>query len=70
MDLVILKIEDLKNELIYLLFFLLHLNKTPQDYISRLWSLLCKQILLRIFNYYLSANFTDYKKYYFSIEKY
>ena len=56
------KIEDLKNELIYLLFFSLHLNKIPQDYISRLWSLICKQILLRIFNSYLSANFTDYKK--------
>ena len=60
-----LKIEDLKNELIYLLFFSLHLNKISQDYVSRLWSLICKQILLRIFNSYLSANFTDYKKYYF-----
>ena len=60
-----LKIEDLKNELIYLLFFLLHLNKVSQDYTSRLWSLICKQILLRIFNSHLSANFTDYKRHYF-----
>ena len=60
-----LKIEDLKNELIYLLFFLLHSNKKSQDYISRLWSLICKQILLRIFNSYLSSNFNNFKKNYF-----
>ena len=58
-------IENLKNEIIFLIFLSLHCNNINQEEASRLWSLICKNILSKIFDNYLSTKYKDYKKYFF-----
>ena len=60
-------IENLKNEIIFLIFLSLHCNNINQEEASRLWSLICKNILSKIFDNYLSTKYKDYKKYFFVI---
>ena len=61
-----LNINILKNELIYLIFISIHFDLISQSVGSRLWSLLCKNILSRIINSNISKSFNvGLKKYYF-----
>ena len=61
-----LNINILKNELIYLIFISIHFDLISQSVGSRLWSLLCKNILSRIINSHISKSFNvGLKKYYF-----
>ena len=59
-------IYKLKNELIYLIFISIHQNLISQSNGSRLWSVLCKNILSKIININLYRSFNNsVKKYYF-----
>ena len=59
-------INKLKNELIYLIFISIHQNLISQSNGSRLWSILCKNILSKIININLYRSFnSSLKKYYF-----
>ena len=59
-------INTLKNELIYLIFISIHQNLISQSNGSRLWSILCKNILSKIININLYRSFnSSLKKYYF-----
>ena len=61
-----LNINTLKNELIYLIFISIHQNLISQSNGSRLWSVLCKNILSKIININLYRSFNNsLKKYYF-----
>ena len=60
-------IENLKNEIIFLIFLSFHCKYINQEEASRLWSLICKNILSKIFHNYLSTKYKDYKKYFFVI---
>ena len=60
-------IENLKNEIIFLIFLSFHCKYINQEEASRLWSLICKNILSKIFHNYLSTKYIDYKKYFFVI---
>ena len=61
-----LNINTLKNELIYLIFISIHQNLISQSNGSRLWSILCKNILSKIINTNLYRSFNNsLKKYYF-----
>ncbi len=61
-----LNINTLKNELIYLIFISIHQNLISQFNGSRLWSVLCKNILSKIINFNLYRSFNNsVKKYYF-----
>ena len=61
-----LNINTLKNELIYLIFISIHQNLISQSNGSRLWSVLCKNILSKIINFNLYRSFNNsVKKYYF-----
>ena len=60
-------IENFKNEIIFLIFVSFHSGNINQEEASRLWSLICKNILSKIFHYYLFAKYKDYKKYFFVI---
>ena len=62
-----INIENLKNEIIFLIFISFHCNNLNQEEASRLWSLICKNILTKIFHNYLSTKYKDYKKYFFVI---
>ena len=60
------KIYKLKNVLIYLIFISIHQNLISQSNGSRLWSILCKNILSKIININLYRSFNNsLKKYYF-----
>ena len=60
-------LENFKNEIIFLIFISLHFDNLNQEEASRLWSLICKNILSKIFNNHLLPHFKDYKKYFFVI---
>ena len=60
-------IENFKNEIIFLIFVSFHSSNINQEEASRLWSLICKNILSKIFHYYLFVKYKDYKKYFFVI---
>ena len=60
-------IENFKNEIIFLIFVSFHSSNINQEEASRLWSLICKNILSKIFHNYLFAKYKDYKKYFFVI---
>ena len=50
-------IEKLKNEIIYLIFSSLHEGIINQECASRLWSLICKNFVTKIFNFYILRSF-------------
>ena len=50
-------IEKLKNEIIYLIFSSSHEGIINQEYASRLWSLICKNFVTKIFNFYILRSF-------------
>ena len=59
-------IQIFKNELIYLIFIAIHLRQINQIEGSRLWSILCKKILIKLFNNFLSAHSSsNYRNSYF-----
>ena len=59
-------IKILKNELIYLIFISIHLNLISQSAGSRLWSILCKNILSKLIKFHLFLTFNkNLKKYFF-----
>ena len=63
-----LNINVLKEELIYLIFLSIHLNLISQPNGSRLWSILCKNILSKIINVNLVKFFnTNLNNFYFII---
>ena len=53
-------IEKLKNEIIYLIFSSSHEGIINQECASRLWSLICKNFVTKIFNFYILRSF-DHK---------
>ena len=53
-------IEKLKNEIIYLIFSSSHERIINQECASRLWSLICKNFVTKIFNFYILRSF-DHK---------
>jgi len=59
-------IQTFKNELIYLIFIAIHTQQLSQIDGSRLWSILCKKILIKLFNNFLSDHGeTNYQNSYF-----
>ena len=62
-----IRAEDLKNEIIFLIFVSFHNNNISQENASRTWSLICKSLLLKLFNQYLVDDFPLYKKFTFII---
>ena len=50
-------IEKLKNEIIYLIFSSSHEEIINQECASRLWSLICKNFVTKIFNFYILRSF-------------
>ena len=50
-------IENLKNEVIYLIFSSFHEGIINQECSSRLWSLICKNFVTKIFNFYILQSF-------------
>ena len=59
-------IQTFKNELIYLIFIAIHLRQINQIEGSRLWSILCKKILIKLFNNFLSSHTSsNYRNSYF-----
>ena len=50
-------IEKLKNEIIYLIFSSFHEGIINQECSSRLWSLICKNFVTKIFNFYILQSF-------------
>ena len=57
-------VNTLKNELIYLIFISIHQNLISQSNGSRLWSILCKNILSKIININLYRSFNNSLKKY------
>ena len=62
-----LRVEDLKNEIIFLIFLSYHNNNISQVNASRIWSLICKALLLKIFDQYLLIDYPLYKKFIFIV---
>ena len=62
-----LRVEDLKNEIIFLIFLSYHNNNISQENASRIWSLICKALLLKIFDQYLLIDYPLYKKFIFIV---
>ena len=62
-----LRVEDLKNEIIFLIFLSYHNNNISQENASRIWSLICKALLLKIFDQYLLNDYPLYKKFIFIV---
>ena len=52
-------IEKLKNEIIYLIFSSFHEGIINQECASRLWSLICKNFVTKIFNFYILRSFNS-----------
>ncbi|MDB0031948.1 nucleotidyltransferase domain-containing protein [Alphaproteobacteria bacterium] len=50
-------IEKLKNEIIYLIFSSFHEGIINQEFASRLWSLICKNFVTKIFYFYILQSF-------------
>jgi len=62
-----IRAEDLKNEIIFLIFVCFHNNNISQVNASRIWSLICKNLFLKIFKQNLINEYPLYKKYIFIV---